>query len=195
MRLAAPDEVADRGVAEHYLSDGHATVAGGTQYQLLGHDGLQGAGELDPDLVLLTAREHVDDAVDRLGGVLGVQGREHEVTGLGGGERRGDGLGVAHLTDEDNVRVLAQHVAERLGERLRVGTDFALVDDRPVVRVQELDRVLDGHDVKRLRQVDDVDQRGKRRGLARSSRSGHQHEPAAQLGQRRDHRRQAEGVE
>ena len=40
-----------------------------------------------------------------------------------------------------------KHMAERFGERLRVRADLALVDDRPVVGVQELDRVLDGHDV------------------------------------------------
>ena len=50
---------------------------------------------------------------------------------------------VAHLADEDHVGVLAQHVAKRLRERLRVSTYLALVDDRAVVSVEELDRVLD----------------------------------------------------
>ena len=76
--------------------------------------------------------------------------REHEVAGLGRGQRGRDRLEVAHLADEDDVGVLAQHVLQRLGERVRVLPDLALVDDRALVVVQELDRVLDRHDVARL---------------------------------------------
>ena len=58
-------------------------------------------------------------------------------------------LGVAKLADEDDVRVLAQHPAERLAEAVRVEPDLPLVDDAALVRVEELDRVFDGHDVLR----------------------------------------------
>ena len=91
--------------------------------------------------------EDVDDPVDGLGGVLRVQGGEDQVAGLGGGQRHGDRLEVTHLADQDDVRVLAQHVLERVGERVRVLADLALVDQALLVPVQELDRVLDGHDV------------------------------------------------
>src|SRR5687768_11363306 len=39
-----------------------------------------------PDLLVHVGREEVDDAVDRLGGVDGVDRREDEVAGLGGGQ-------------------------------------------------------------------------------------------------------------
>ena len=42
---------------------------------------------------------------------------EDEVAGLGGGQRGRDRLEVAHLADEDHVRVLAQRGAQGLGER------------------------------------------------------------------------------
>jgi hypothetical protein len=58
-----------------------------------------------------------------------------------------DRLLVAHLADEDDVRVLAQDAAQRALERVRVLPDLALVDDRRLVAVQELDRVLDRDDV------------------------------------------------
>ena len=41
-----------------------------------------------------------------------------------------DGLQVAQLADQDDVGVLAQDVLERVGERLGVGADLALVDQR-----------------------------------------------------------------
>ena len=56
---------------------------------------------------------------------------------------------VAHLADQDDVGILAQRAAQRVRERLRVDRDLALVDDRVVVAVQVLDRVLDRHDVRR----------------------------------------------
>ena len=92
-------------------------------------------------------REDVDDAVDRLRRVLRVQRREDEVAGLSGGQRGRDRLEVAHLADEDHVGVLAQRGAQREGEGRGVGAELALVDHALLVRVQELDRVLDGHDV------------------------------------------------
>jgi ADP-dependent phosphofructokinase/glucokinase len=72
-----------------------------------------------------------------------VQRGEHEVARLGDGERGLDGLEVAHLAHEHDVRVLAQHVLERLLEAARVEAHLALVDHRELVRVQVLDRVFD----------------------------------------------------
>ncbi len=72
-------------------------------------------GQLHPDLLLLVRREHVDDAVDRLRRVLRVQGGEHQVAGLGRGDRGRDRLEVTHLTDQDDVGVLAQDVLQGLG--------------------------------------------------------------------------------
>ena len=112
-------------------------------------DRLEHAGELDADLLLLVRREDGDDAVDGLRRVERMQRGEHEVAGLGGEQRRLDRLEVAHLADEDDVGVLAQRAAQRLRERVGVHADFALVDDRPVVPVQVLDRILDRHDVRR----------------------------------------------
>ena len=53
-------------------------------------------------------------------GVDGVDGGEDEVAGLGRRERGVDRLLVAHLADEDHVRVLAQDAAQGLLERRRV---------------------------------------------------------------------------
>ena len=77
-------------------------------------------------------------------------------------------------------------------EGLRVGAQLALVDDAPLVPVQELDRVLDGHDVLVAGLVDLVDHRRQRRRLARARRAGHEHDAARLAGELADHRRQAE---
>ena len=77
-----------------------------------------------------------------------MQRREHEVAGFRR-EQRISRLEVAHLADQDDVGVLAERAAQRVRERQRVDRDLALVDHRPVVAVQELDRVLDRHDVRR----------------------------------------------
>ena len=158
-------------------------VAACERQELLGHDALEGHGELHAHLLLLSRREHVHDAVHGLSRVLGVERGEHEVAGLRGGERRGDGLEVSHLADEDHVGVLAKAGLERGREALRVGPQLTLVDDAPLVHVQELDRVLDGEDVLGARLVDQVDHRGERRGLARAGGARDEHEAARLLGQ------------
>ena len=111
--------------------------------------GRQRARELEADLALALGGEHVDDAVERLRRVVGVQRRQHEVTGLGEGQRDRDALGITHLTDEHDVGVFTQRRAQRAFERLRVDADLALVHDRLPVLVQVLDRVLDREDVTR----------------------------------------------
>ena len=151
--------------------------------------------ELDPHLLLLVRREHVDDPVDRLRRVLRVQGREDQVTGLGRGDRRSDRLEVTHLADEDHVGVLAEDVLERLAEPVRVGADLALVHDARLVLVEELDRVLDRHDVARALGVDDVDHRGQGRRLPRAGRPGDDDEPALVARELGDDRRKAELVD
>ena len=70
--------------------------------------------------------------------------------------------------------------------------ELALVDDAVLVRVHELDRVLDGEDVLVARLVDLVDHRGERRRLARAGRAGDEHQAARLAGELADDRRQAE---
>ena len=97
-----------------------------------------------------------------------------------------DGLQVAQLADQDDVRVLPQHVLERLGEaRVSTPTSRWLTTQRLCV-VQELDRVLDGDDVVAPGAVGQVEQRGQRRGLARAGRAGDQHQAAGQVREARD---------
>jgi hypothetical protein len=123
-------------------------------------------------VAVLVWREEVDDPVDGLGRVNRVHGGKHEVAGLGGRQRRADRLLVAHLPDQDHVGVLAQDASQRALERVRVHADLALVDHRTLVRVNELDRVLDRDDVPRSRLVDVIDHRRERRRLTRAGRTG-----------------------
>ena len=158
-------------------------------------DRLEHARQLQADLLLLVRREDGDDAVDRFGGVERVQRREHQMPGFGREQARFDRLEVAHLADEDDVGILPQRAPQRLRERARVDGDLALVDDRHVVAVQELDRILDRHHVRRARLVDVVDHRRERGALAAAGRAGDEHEAALFLRDLLQHRRQAELVD
>ncbi len=128
-------------------------------------------------------REDVDHTVDGLRRILGVQGGEDEVAGLGSGQCHRDRLEVAELADEDHIRVLAQDVLERGTEAVRVMTHLALVHDRHLVGVHELDGVFDRHDVVGTRRVDEVDHRREGGRLARTGRTGHEHEATGKFGE------------
>ena len=193
--LALADEVPDGVVREEDLEARDAAEPVGGRQEGLRDDALERVRELHAHLLLLRRREDVDDAVDRARRALRVQRREDEVAGLGGGERGRDRLEVAHLAEEDHVGVLAQRGAKRLAERRRVGADLALRDDAALVPVHELDRVLDGEDVVRLRAVDLVDHRGERRRLARARRAGDEHEAARLHRELAERRRQPELLE
>ncbi|MGC3956014.1 MAG: hypothetical protein QM804_17515 [Propionicimonas sp.] len=186
--LAFADQVADRGGVDQHLGRRHPALQLGVGQQGLADHALQGVAELGADLVLLVGGEAVDDPVDRLGGALGMQGAQHQVAGLGGGERDRDRLRVPQLADQNDVRVLPQDAAQCLAERGGVRADLPLVDQRPAGVVQVLDRILDGDDVHRQRPVHDVDHGRQGGRLARTGRSGDQHEAAGLQRQLAHHR-------
>src|SRR5512139_659443 len=176
--LAFADQVADRGGADHDLVRGDAAGAVlGLQQRLRDHRA-QRFRQHRAHHLLLGRREHVDHAVDGLGGGRGVQGAEHQVAGFGGGQREADGFQVAQFADQDDVGVFPQRAAQGVGERQRVRADLALVDQALLALVHEFDRVLDGEDVRVLVLVDVVHHRCQRGRLARAGRPGDEHDAA-----------------
>ena len=70
--------------------------------------------------------------------------RKSQVAGLGYAKRGLRSFKVAHFADQHYVRVLAQRRAERVGKRMRIGVNFALVYYAALVRVKILYRVFYG---------------------------------------------------
>ena len=136
----------------------------------------QPAGEPLGDHAVERARDeerldaHLDEPQRGRRGVVGVQRRQHHVTGERGLDRDDRGLAVADLTDEHDVGVGTQDRPQRRRERepgLRV--DLHLVDaGQPV-----LDRVLDRDDVA-VGLVERVERRVERGRLSRTGRAGHE---------------------
>jgi hypothetical protein len=136
----------------------------------LGDHGLEDLRQDDPHLLLLVGGKAVDEAVDRLGGGVRMEGAEDEEAGLGGVEGHPHRLQVAQLADEDHVGVLAERGLQGGRERRRVGAELAVGHDRGLRDVDELHGILDRDDVERLRLVDPVDEGGERRRLSRAGR-------------------------
>src|SRR5581483_135261 len=167
------DEVAHRGSGDEELV-GRYESARDARDEPLGEYARERRGELQAYLPLLFGGKGVDDAVDGLGGVVGVEGREDEVARLGGGDGGRDSLGRAHLADHQNVDVLAKDRLERRGEIFGIHPHFALLDEGLLVFKQVLDGVFDGHDVLGPLLVDFVDERGERGRFALPHRPHHQ---------------------
>jgi hypothetical protein len=126
-------------------------------------------------------RKDIDDAVDSLDSVDSVQCGEDEVASLGGRDSEVDCFKIAHFSNQDHVRILAQDILERVGKRLRVDVQFTLIDQSNVVVMDEFDWVFDRHDMNFLGPVDTVDHRSQCRRLARSRRSSHEYESSRPL--------------
>ena len=163
--------------------------------QRLADDALEHQRELGANLRLLTRREDVDDAVDRLRRGVGVQRAERQVAGFGDLERGFHGFQVAHFADQDDVRILAEGGAQRVAEAVGVAVHFALVHQAVLVLVDVLNRILDGEDVLVPLRVDLVEHRRQRRRLAAAGGAGDQHQAARPIREVGEHRRQAELAE
>ena len=103
-----------------------------------------------------------------------------------------DGLQVAHLPDQNHVRVLTQHVLQGIREAPRVPAQLALGDHREAGRVGELDGILHRHDVGRDVLVNVVDHGGLGGGLPTPGRAGDQDEATRPLREVAAHIREAQ---
>src|SRR4030042_1638676 len=75
-----------------------------------GEEALKNKGELCPHLLLLVRREDIDDPVDRLHAGVRVQCGKGEMACFSGQKGRLNRLQIPHLTDEDDIRILAKEV-------------------------------------------------------------------------------------
>ncbi len=103
------------------------------------------------------------------------------MTRLGSFERDLDRFAVAHLPNENDLRCLPEGGSQGQCEGWRVGMQFALMDGRFLVAVQELDGVLNGEDVMGLVFVHLVENGGECGRLARTRGASHQHDPISQI--------------
>ncbi len=96
---------------------------------------------------MLLRREELDDPVQRLVGVVGVQGRQTQVPRLGKLHRILHGLARTHLTDQDDIRRLTQGIFQRHLKTFGIDPYLALGHDTALVLVHKFDRVLNRDDV------------------------------------------------
>lgn len=114
--LALADAVADAVVRTHHLAGEHAAMAIGAGHQSLADDGFEHAGQLRDDLRLLVRGENIDQAVDRLRCVGRMEGGKNKVARLGSRESDANGIEVAQFGDDDDIRILAQCLAQSGGK-------------------------------------------------------------------------------
>ena len=99
-----------------------------------------------------------------------------QVAGLRGIDAGLEGLLVAHLAHEHDVRVLADQGAQRDLEVQAVDADLTLVHRRLFVGEDVLDRVFDRDDVDGLALVHVVEHGGDGGGLARAGHAAEEHD-------------------
>ena len=135
-----------------------AALAAQPPHQALGHDQQHRGGDVEG------RHAHVGQAGQGLGGVVGVQGGQHQVARLRRLDRDLRRLQVADLTHHNDVRVLTQEGAQGGGEgQARLGVHVDLIDPGNL----DLHRVLDGGDI-HVRLVEDVQAGVEGDGLARA---------------------------
>src|SRR5690625_6058963 len=101
-----------------------ASVNGGNE--LLRNHAPEVEGQVKKNLLLLVFREKVQDTVQSLVGVVGVQGGQTQMSGFGKGDGMLHGFTRAHLANENHIVRLAQRVTQGPLERLRIDAHLAL---------------------------------------------------------------------
>ena len=71
-----------------------------------------------------------------------MQGRKHQVSGFGCGNRNTDGFKVTHLSDKNHIRIFTEGRTKCIGIRLGIQTDFPLVYHGLLMLMQIFNRIL-----------------------------------------------------
>ena len=131
------------------------------------------------DAVLLLRRIRGHDAVDGLYGTPGVQRRKDFVAGVG--QFHGDlhGFRVAHLTQDDDVRVLAESLDHTLDEVCHVGAHLTVTHDATLGGVHVFDRLGDDKNVPLEILIVGIDDGVDRRAFAGAGDPGTERQPIA----------------
>lgn len=178
MDLAFTNEIGgERGVQEN-LHRRIATVAVGSANELLCDDRPKIQGQIHKQLRMHVLGKKVKDAVQRLVGIVGVQGTEAKVAGLGEGDRMLHRFTGPDFPDQNDVRRLPQGVPERHFVGLRIDADFTLGNDAARMRMHVFQWVFDGDDMAARMLVSVLDHGGQRRGFSRAGRADEQDQAA-----------------
>ena len=161
-RLVLPDEVSNCSSCNESFVCGNSTPAIFSAKQGLRNNADQVYRKLHSNLLLLVGREDVNNSVNGLNRVNGMQSSKNKVPGFRGSYRKVDRFQVAHFADKDHVWVLPKNLLQRVREGVGVNAQFPLVDQRMLVGVDKLNWVLNRHDVDWLSAIHTVNHRSKR---------------------------------
>ena len=123
-------------------------------------------------------REYVDNTVDGIRCAVRMECREYEVSGFSSRNRGLDGFQVSHLTDENNIGVFTESCSKCSGVCLGIITDLSLVNNRLLVAMQVLNRILNRYDVLRVSFVNHIDEGRKRCRLTGTGSSRNENQPS-----------------
>ena len=119
----------------------------------------------------------VDDTVEGLVGIVGMQGRQAQVAGFCVRDGVLHGFRIPYLANQDHVRGFAHGILEGVSIRQGVQTNFTLVDHGFLVFIDVLDGIFDGQDMPGFAGVSVVDHGSQGGRFARTGRTDHQDQP------------------
>jgi hypothetical protein len=111
-----------------------------------------------------------------------MQGGEDQVAGFGAGQRQADGFEVAHLADQDHVRVFAQAERSAFWKDSVCGPTSRWLIRHFFDWCTNSIGILDGEDVAIRIFIDMIDHRRQGGRLARAGRPGDQHDASRIIG-------------
>ena len=134
----------------------------------MGHDTAENVGQPVPHAGLLNGWILCNDSVDRLNGRAGVECGKHLVPGVGRFHCCRYGIGVAHFSNNHDIRILPEALYHPVDEGTHVRSYLAMPDDALFRCVDVLQRLSHDENVALQVHIVGVDDGIQRCALARS---------------------------
>ena len=177
LHFTLEDHIGHERCIEHDLYGGATPLAINSRNETLGNNRLHIEREIHQQLMATLFREKVNDSIHRLVGIIGMQGSQTEVSGLGKGDSVLHRLRVTDLTYQDHIGCLTQRIDQSVLKGVGINAHLALSDNAPLVLVHKFNGILNGDDMPRGVRVTVVDHRRQRGRLAGTGATDKENNP------------------
>src|SRR5438477_4180552 len=146
-KTPVPDTRLDSRVRRHQFRRQTQASPFASRQEILTHHSQQRPRKLGSDKLLALPWKGINNAPNSRWRIVRVHGCNHEVPCFRCRNRGLHRVRVPHLSHENDVRILSQRVLKRGRETVRIGTNFALVNQASPLRMNEFDGVVNTDDV------------------------------------------------
>ncbi len=147
LRFSADDKISNRIIIKHDFACDDSSTSIGSRKKCLRNDSCKSESKLHTDLILLIWRERLDDTINRLDSIIGMECRKDEMSCLGKCDSCLDSGKVSHFSDDNDIRILTENWADSIRESIKLFSKLSLMNKRFFILIDKFYWIFKSHNM------------------------------------------------